>query len=60
VTRKFKREPKEAWTEYFCGENSNLINIGQHSYYINYDGNLMPMEKDEPPPALRGFDQPKK
>jgi hypothetical protein len=60
VTRKFKREPKEAWTEYFCGENNNLINIGQHSYYINYDGNLMPMEKDEPPPGLRGFDQPKK
>jgi hypothetical protein len=60
VTRKFKREPKEAWTEYFCGENNNLINIGQHSYYINYDGNLMPMEKDEPPPGLRGFEPPKK
>jgi hypothetical protein len=41
-------------------ENNNLINIGQHSYYINWDGNLMPMEKDEPPPDLRNFDQPKK
>jgi hypothetical protein len=60
VTRKFKREPKVAWTEYFCGENNNLINIGKHSYYINWDGNLMPMEKDEPPPDLRNFDQPKK
>jgi hypothetical protein len=60
VTRKFKREPKIAWTEYFCGENNNLVNIGTHSYYINFDGNLMPMEKDEPPPELRNFDQPKK
>ena len=60
VTRKFKREPKIAWTEYFCGENNNLVNIGTHSYYINFDGKLMPMEKDEPPPELRNFDQPKK
>lgn len=60
VTRKFKREPKVAWTEYFCGENNNLINVGEHSYYINWDGNLMPREKDEPPPDLRDFDQAKK
>jgi|SRR6266700_3653120 len=60
VTRKYRRDPKQAWAEYFCGENNNLVNIGKHSYYINWDGKLMPMEKDEPPPDLRYFDAPKK
>jgi hypothetical protein len=58
VIRSYQREAKPAWAEYFCGENNNIVNIGNHSYYVNWDGNLMPMEKDEPAPDLRNFHQP--
>jgi hypothetical protein len=60
VTRSYQRQPVPAWAEYVCGENNNIVNIGNHSYYVNWDGNLMPMEKDEPAPDLRNFDQPRR
>jgi hypothetical protein len=60
VVRSYQREANPAWAEYVCGENNNIVGIGNHSYYVNWDGNLMPMEKDEPVPDLRNFNRPSK
>jgi hypothetical protein len=59
VVRNYQRRGQPVWAEYFCGEYNNIVNIGNHSYYINWDGNLMPMEKDEPAPDLRNFERVK-
>jgi hypothetical protein len=34
--------------------------VGNETYFRSVDGNLMPTRKDQPPPPLRGFDQPAK
>jgi hypothetical protein len=34
--------------------------IGKESYLLSADGYLMPVKKDQPPPDLRYFNQPKK
>jgi hypothetical protein len=56
VTRSYRRERKPLWFEHLCEINNN-VEIGNESYFVGADGTLMPTRKDQPPPALRGFDQ---
>lgn len=56
VTRSYRREDKPVWVEHTCEANHN-VEIGNESYFISVDGYLMPTQKDQPPPRLRGFDQ---
>jgi hypothetical protein len=59
VTRDFRRAAKPVWIEYLCTENNNLVIIGGESYFVREDGFLMPMGKDQRPPDLRNFAQPR-
>ena len=54
--------PRPRWGEASCAEsmNSSLIAIGSQSYFMSGDGMLMPVRKNQPPPDLRYFKQPKK
>jgi putative ABC transport system substrate-binding protein len=45
-----------SWFEHLC-EVSNNVEIGNESYFIGANGDLMPTQKDQPPPGLTGFDQ---
>jgi hypothetical protein len=41
-------------------EDTALIAIGKEYYYKSADGRLMPTKKDQPPPDLAYFKQPRK
>jgi len=56
VTRKFKRERNAVWIEHNCGE-SQLVHIGNESYFRSAEGHLMPTKKGQAPPDLRRFNQ---
>jgi hypothetical protein len=56
VTRDYLRQRKPIFFEHSCELNNN-IEIGKESYFIGAGGYLMPTRKDQPPPALRGFNQ---
>lgn len=61
VTKNMKREKKPIWVESICGEGNVHVNIEGRHYMLNAgDGQLMPAEKDEPPPSLSHFPQAKK
>jgi hypothetical protein len=47
------------WPEYLCAEANNHIIIGKERYFRSADGHLMPIRKDQPPPDLRNFNQPR-
>ena len=59
VTRHYNRERKPLWPEYLCAENNTHIRIGSEFYFRSADGLLMPAYKDQPPPDLRKFNQPR-
>jgi hypothetical protein len=59
VARKYKRERNPFWADYHCGEGNQQVVLGKENYMISADGYLMPVRKDQPPPDLRYFDQPK-
>jgi hypothetical protein len=58
VTRKYFREPKPMFPEFFCHESNNHVKIGKETYLLSAEGHLMPTRKDQPPPDLRNFDVP--
>jgi len=60
VTKDFRREKHPVWFDYDCNENNNNVTIGNESYFLGADGNLMPAKKDQPPPDLRYFNQPRR
>jgi hypothetical protein len=60
VKKTFRREPKVVWPENNCTEGNNDVVIGSESYLLSADGYLMPVKKDQPPPDLRYFNQPRK
>jgi hypothetical protein len=62
VAKKYRRDPAEQpfWPEYMCAESTGLIYIGADMYFLGGDGNLMPARKDQAPPDLTYFNQPKK
>ncbi len=59
VTRSYRRSRQAIWFEYPCGENNEHVFIGKENYYLSADGDLMPARKDQAPPDLRNFDQPR-
>ena len=60
IKKTYRREPKVVWPENNCTEGNNDVVIGSESYLLSADGHLMPVKKDQPPPDLRYFNQPKK
>jgi hypothetical protein len=50
---------RPVWTENNCGEYNNHIKIGNEGYMLSADGFLMPAKKDQAPPDLRYFKQPR-
>jgi len=59
VTRKYQRERNAVWIEHNCAQ-SQQVYIGQETYFLSADGQLMPTKKDQPPPDLRYFNQSQK
>ena len=60
VTRDYKRERNPVWPDYVCPEDNNHVRVGAEVYFRSPDGHLMPTRKDQPPPDLRYFNQPRK
>jgi hypothetical protein len=60
IKKTYRREPKVVWPENNCTEGNNDVVIGSESYLLSADGYLMPVKKDQPPPDLRYFNQPRK
>jgi hypothetical protein len=60
IKKTYRREPKVVWPENNCTEGNNDVVIGSENYLLSADGYLMPVKKDQPPPDLRYFNQPKK
>jgi len=59
VTRKYQRERHRKWFEFNCGEANPQVTLGNQSYFLTPDGDLMPTRKNQPPPVLnlKYFDQ---
>jgi hypothetical protein len=60
VMRTFNRERNPMFPEFLCAEDNHHIMVGNETYFRSVDGLLMPTRKDQPPPDLRNFDQPRK
>jgi hypothetical protein len=62
VTKRYRRaqDPRPVWPESVCSENNSHVEIAKQGYFLSADGLLMPARKDQEPPDLRYFDQPKK
>jgi len=60
VMKTYRREKQPIWFEYNCMENNRHVLIGKENYYVNMDGNLMPVKKNQPPPDLKYFNQVQK
>jgi hypothetical protein len=43
-----------------ASEGNTCVTINKQVYYLAADGNLAPSKKDQPPPDLRYFNQPRK
>ena len=61
VDKTYKRNPNPYpnFSRVTCMENTNQIVIGKENYFLSADGMLMPAKKDQAPPDLRYFKQPK-
>jgi hypothetical protein len=62
VDRTYRRNPnpRPDWPESPCAEsNANMV-IGKENYFRSADGLLMPAKKDQAPPDLKYFKQPRK
>jgi hypothetical protein len=59
VTRNYRRVRDPKWVEYICAEDNHHVVIGNEDYLVSWDGFLMPVGKDQKPPDLRNFDQPR-
>ena len=60
VTKTYRRERNPTWFENDCAEDNHHVAIGKESYFISGDGYLMPAKKDQAPPDLKYFKQPRK
>jgi hypothetical protein len=52
VTRKYQRERNPTWFEFNCGEANPQITLGDQSYFLTPNGDLMPTRKNQPPPVI--------
>jgi len=59
VTWRF-RQRWPVWRSAVCSENNSLVRIDNDAYFMSSDGYLMPAYKDQRPPDLRYFSQPRK
>jgi hypothetical protein len=53
-------DPRPDWIEQICPEANPHVRIQGEPYFIGADGRLMPSMKDQPPPDLRYFKQPRR
>jgi len=60
VTRGYTRARKPVWVEHTCAGDNAYIFIGTENYVLSADGHLMPTKKNQAPPDLRYFKQPRK
>ncbi len=62
VTKNYRRsrERQPVWRETVCTENNNHVVIANDSYFLSAEGYLMPARKDQGPPDLRYFKQPRR
>jgi hypothetical protein len=62
VTKKYRRLPAQPpeWRTQVCAEANSYVRIHDEAYFLSSDGYLMPVKKDQPPPDLRYFNQPRK
>jgi hypothetical protein len=58
--KSYRRAQKVIWAEDSCSEGNPHVVIGKEVYFRGPDGMLMPVKKDQPPPDLRYFNQPRK
>ena len=55
VMKTFKRQAKVWWNEDNCIEGQAHVTIGKQVYYLDGNGTMMPMKKDQPEPDLKYF-----
>jgi hypothetical protein len=62
VTKKYRRLPAQPpeWRSQVCAEANSYVRIHDEAFFLSADGYLMPIRKDQAPPDLRYFNQPKK
>jgi hypothetical protein len=63
VNKTYGREPDRDtpfWRENNCAENNRHVKIGDQNYMLSAEGLLMPTRKDQSPPDLRYFNQPRR
>jgi hypothetical protein len=59
VLKTMHRERNPIFVEAVCAEDNLQVNIGNEHYMLNSARELMPARKDQPPPVLKHFNQPK-
>jgi hypothetical protein len=61
VDKTYRRNPnpRPIWRETSCTEGNNQIVIGKENYFLSAEGLLMPAKKDQAPPDLKYFKQPR-
>jgi hypothetical protein len=60
VIKSYHRVRNPIWVEAICAEGNEHVRIGKQIYMMSADGHLMPAKKDQPPPDLKYFRQPRK
>ena len=59
VMKRAQRNPakRPVWRSDACAEGNVWVKIGKEAYYLDPDGVLMPIKKNQPPPDLKYFRQ---
>jgi hypothetical protein len=62
VTRSYRRDPntRPVWREIVCAESNRYVVIGNDTYLLSPDGDLMPARKGQAPPDLSYFKKAQK
>jgi hypothetical protein len=57
VLKSYHRMPvaHPAWREVVCAESNQHVKIGREAYFLNAEGFLMPVKKDQPLPDFKYF-----
>ena len=59
VIKSYHRVLNPIWIEAICAEGNQHVRIGSEIYVLSADGLLMPAKKNQPPPDLKYFKQPR-
>lgn len=59
VIKSYHRVPNPIWIEAICAEGNQHVRIGSEIYMLSAEGLLMPAKKNQPPPDLKYFKQPR-